>query len=259
MLNGTGPVIIANTLYYISIAQQIIFSLSVPDYFARTGILADSNVLVYVNGVRQVPNKDYIVDVPNNRITLVWPTAVGSSVIFDLTTLSTLVPPTPPPIIVANTLYYLATAGQTIFNLTVPDYFGRTGTLVNTNVLVYVDGGRLVPNISFTINIASNTITLISPAGLGSSVIFDMSAGPPPPGLGTPISMETKTIATQNVIPNLTYSPDSNVLVLFYNGMAFFATGSNPAFTVSGNVLTWTSTLYTLLVGATVIVEYTHA
>ena len=49
------------------------------------------------------------------------------------------------PIAISNTLYYVATGGQTIFHLSTPDKFAHTGELSDHSVLVYAGGYRQVP------------------------------------------------------------------------------------------------------------------
>src|SRR4029077_6169819 len=71
LLFGYGPIAIANTLYYNAIASQTVFYLGTPDEFHRVGTLVDSNVLVYVNGLRKEPVDDYTVSVRHNTITFI--------------------------------------------------------------------------------------------------------------------------------------------------------------------------------------------
>jgi hypothetical protein len=83
----------------------------------------------------------------------------------------------PAPVIISNTLYYTAIAQQIIFNLSTPDDLGRTGVLADSNVNVYSNGSRLEINKSYTVDVANNRITLVWPAGVGQSVIFDLLSG----------------------------------------------------------------------------------
>ena len=101
-------------------------------------------------------------------------------------------------------------------------------------------------------------MTLTFPAGAGEPVVIELTTPPPPPPTlgGTIPKMESLTIATMNVLPNLAYAPDGAMLMLFVNGQAFFPPTS---FTVSGTAITWVSTLFSVPLGAAVIAVYTHA
>jgi hypothetical protein len=260
-----GPVQISETLYYLATAEQTIFPLSTPDQFNQTSMLVDSNVLVYAGGDRQVPVDDYTLNVAANEIIFLQPLTVGEEVVFDLVTVP---PPIPPPIqlnsaIIATTLYYIATAGQTVFYLATPDEFNNIASIGNNSLLVFLNGTRLVHTDSYTVDVPNNRVILSYPAGVGESVIFDLVAPAPaplpPPTVPGTIKMEALAITVANFIPNLTYVPDGNMLVLFVNGTAFFPIGPDKAFTYTGKTLAWTSTVYSLPVGATVIAVYTHA
>lgn len=84
------------------------------------------------------------------------------------------------PIIVSNTLYYYATAGQTVFSLDVPDEFGHIGTLSDASVLVYSTGDRRIPADNFTVSVGGNKVVFINPLAAGTSVVFDLLHPPPP-------------------------------------------------------------------------------
>lgn len=177
-----------------------------------------------------------------------------------------VVPPGPP---VATSLYYTATAGQTVFPLDTPDEFGNVATIGDEALFVYRSGNRLVYFDGYTVDVPDNTITLRYPAGAGEPIVFDVvsstsegpagPAGPPGPTGGTLIAMDALPITTLNVIPPLSFTPDGVVLMLMVNGTTFFAVGPDAAFTVSGKVLTWTSTTFSIPPGAAVIAVYTHA
>lgn len=179
------------------------------------------------------------------------------------------VPPSPPVFPVATSLYYTATAGQTAFPLQTPDEFGNVATIGDEALFVYRSGNRLVYFDGYTVDAPGNTVTLRYPAGAGEPIVFDVvsstSTGPPgPPGPAGPgggmlIAMDALPISILNTIPPLSFAPDNVVLMLTINGTTFFAVGSQAAFTVSGNTLTWTSTLFSIPVGAAVIAVYSHA
>ena len=254
-----GPIVLANTLYYDATAGQTVFSLSTPDEFNRVGVLVNNNALVYVNGLRQEPVDDYTVNAGHNTITFMHPLAASAEVVFDLVSSP---PPLIPPVllndaIVATTLYYVATAGQNVFYLSTPDEFNNVGVMTANEVQVYRSGNRLVPVDAYTLDVANNRVLLVYPAGVGEPIIIELINPAPPPVLsGTVPRMESLTIATVNVLPNLSFAPDGNMTMLFVNGTAFFPP---TAFTVNGKTLTWVSTSFSVPVGAAVFAVYTHA
>jgi hypothetical protein len=76
-------------------------------------------------------------------------------------------------------------------------------------------------------------------------------------GSGTPgIYMEPKTITAPNVIPPLLFVPNGNVFLLIVNGRTFTLVDQPPAFTVSGQVITWSSAIYGLNPGDDVVAVY---
>ena len=262
LLYGPGPVIISSTLYYTAKDKQILFSLGTPDNFGRNGLLADANVNVYVNGSRLVPSHDYIIDVPNNKITLTRPAGVGESVTFDLLTPTTL----PPPIseaVAGMTLYYHAVAEQTVFPLDVPDINNNIAIIGTNSVLVYRNGNRQVPGDTYTVQAEANTITFTYPLGVGDEVVFDLMLPASFPPQISQAAMEALTISSEVVtggtLPPLSYAFDGSVITLFINGQAFSPIGPSIAFVVVGKVITWQSTLYSIPAGAAVIAVYTHA
>src|SRR4029077_12343280 len=185
LLFGYGPIAIANTLYYNAIASQTVFYLGTPDEFHRVGTLVDSNVLVYVNGLRKEPVDDYTVSVRHNTITFITALFVGAEVTFDLVT-----PQPPPPVwlpptlmtggVISTALYYFATNGQTVFFLWTPDRFNHIGSIAPSgNILVYVNGLRKEPVDDYTINPTANTVTFTTPLTLNNEVGFDLVTLPP--------------------------------------------------------------------------------
>jgi hypothetical protein len=69
-------------------------------------------------------------------------------------------------------------------------------------------------------------------------------------------NMEPLTIATANVIPPLSYPPVGGLLMLVVNGATF--TPDDGSFTYSGNTITWTSTIYSVNPGDTVVAIYSY-
>jgi hypothetical protein len=259
LLYGPSPVIISSTLYYIALAQQTVFPLDTPDEFGRTGTAAGSGVVVYVNGSRLVPINDYMVDLANNQIILVWPAGVGNSVIIDLTAPPVMVT-NPMPNILSSSFYYSATAGQTTFPLSVADLMGNTTILTTPDVGVFRNGARQIAN-TYTVDLVHNQIVLNRPAGVGESIIFDLidpTSGEIGSGAAT-VHMEPLTVSAGNVLSNLSFVADGGLMILFVNGAPMFPIGSQAAFSVNGQVITWTSTSYAVPVGAVVIAVYTHA
>jgi hypothetical protein len=159
------------------------------------------------------------------------------------------------PVIVSKSLYYVATAAQTVFNLSTPDYFGSTGVLSNANVLVLANGSRLVPTTGYTVNVGANTVTLAYPAGPGESIIFDLVT----PSASSTIQMDALIVVSPNLLPNLTFNTDGNMVVLYYKGLAYFPVGVSPNFSFAGNALTWLNPSVILGVGAVVYAIYTHS
>lgn len=167
------------------------------------------------------------------------------------------------PVILSKTLYYIASAGQTLFNLSTPDVFGQVGIMDGNNVLVYVDGDRKVPITDYTIDAYHNQIILVAPATAGESVIIDLvemipTPIPTPPLGNISIFMESLTIIGLNVLSPLTFIPDGSVLMLFINGMAFFPVGPDTAFSMLGKVVVWSSATFSIAPGAAVVAVYTH-
>ena len=165
-----------------------------------------------------------------------------------------------------QTRYYLATSGQTAFPLTTPDLFGKLYSLNSTSDLaVYRNGQRLIPDPGggvggYTVNVAASTVVLTWPAGDGEQLAIDIyqvlgsSAA-----ASTLVDDEALTITTTNVFPALQRTPDNVVFTLFVDGRPFFPIGPAAAFTISGNMITWTSTTYSVPPGAEVIAQYSAA
>ena len=78
-----------------------------------------------------------------------------------------------------QSLYYLATAGQTVFTMLVPDRNGQTFGFNAANpegLETFVNGVRVEPTFDFTLDIPSSTVTFLRPLSLNSLVIFDLLA-----------------------------------------------------------------------------------
>ena len=195
-------------------------------------------------------------------MTFTSPLAAGEIAVFDLLSPPPPTPIIPPPIllesgIISTTLYYVGVGGQTVFNLGTPDEFSNVGEMTENGVQVYRSGNRLTFTDGYTLDVLSNTVTLIYPVGDGEPIIIELTTLPPPPPIlsGTIPKMENLTITTLNIIPNLSFAPDGAMLMLFVNGAAFFPP---TAFTVSGNTLTWVNPFFSVPPGAAVIAVYTH-
>lgn len=75
--------------------------------------------------------------------------------------------------------------------------------------------------------------------------------------VGQAVSMEQKTITTTNVIPPMNQTPSSAVFELIVNGRTFTLVDPEPSFTITGNVVTWVNSNYSLNPGDDVIAIYT--
>lgn len=76
---------------------------------------------------------------------------------------------------------------------------------------------------------------------------------------GASISMEQLTIATYNVLPNIS-NPyvAGGLFLLIINGQVFVPAGSSPDFSVSGVNLTWNSTVFGVNPGDSVFAVYSY-
>lgn len=86
---------------------------------------------------------------------------------------------------ISSTLYYVATAGQTVFPLTTPDIYGHSYTLqVGQGVVAHMTGVRLTPDDGsgtkgdYTVSIPASTLTLVTGAPAGVVVAVDALALP---------------------------------------------------------------------------------
>jgi hypothetical protein len=82
-----------------------------------------------------------------------------------------------PAMATSSSLYYLATAGQTVFPLSVADRFGRTFAFNQTateGLHGLVNGVRLEPTIDFTVDTVASTVTFARGLAVNSIVTFDI-------------------------------------------------------------------------------------
>jgi hypothetical protein len=167
------------SLYYIATNKQTTFNLSTPDLFNNVYTLQTKDVVhVDVSGSRLIPDNGtgiggYTVNNSTNTVTLVRPAATSSQVIIEVFS--------PPPALVATlsaSLYYIATNGQTTFNLGTPDFFNNSYVLQPNNVVhVNVSGARYMPDDGSGTGgytIAGNVITLVHPAAPGAQISIDV-------------------------------------------------------------------------------------
>ena len=94
-----------------------------------------------------------------------------------------------------SSLYYSATAGQTVFPLSVVDLNGRTFAFTQTapeGLAAHVNGLRLEIIFDFTVNVTTSTVTFLNPLSAGARVIFDLLA-PLPTGVYLPLTGGTMT------------------------------------------------------------------
>ena len=76
-----------------------------------------------------------------------------------------------------SSLYYLSSAGQTVFPLTTADHFGASFSFSQTKpegLHVLVNGVRIIPTDDYAVNLASSTVTLARPMILNAVVGFDI-------------------------------------------------------------------------------------
>jgi hypothetical protein len=70
-------------------------------------------------------------------------------------------------------------------------------------------------------------------------------------------TMEQVAITALNALAPLSKVADGNFIELFVDGRPFFPVGTTPDFSVSGKVVTWLNTIFSLIPGSTVIAVYT--
>ena len=167
-----------------------------------------------------------------------------------------------PSAMIAETLYYHATAAQTVFNLGTLDQSGNTGVLsLDAPVMVYANGNRMPLGDAYTVDVPHNTITFLYPLGLGDSVVFDVASIRPPPLTG-PSAVEAlyyHATAAQTVFNLGTPDQSGNTGVLSSTApVMVYANGNRmppgDAYTVntSNNTITF---LYPLGLGDSVVFD----
>lgn len=72
------------------------------------------------------------------------------------------------------------------------------------------------------------------------------------------IKMEELVILTPNVLPALSKPYSGNMFLLIVNGYTFVPVGSPAPFTVSGITVTWTSTVFGINPGDSVVAVYSY-
>ena len=70
-----------------------------------------------------------------------------------------------------------------------------------------------------------------------------------------PISEAVPVIGV-NALGHLSQTPASNAVTLSVNGRSFFNVGSSADFSVSGNAITWLSSIYSVAPGDDVVASY---
>lgn len=68
--------------------------------------------------------------------------------------------------------------------------------------------------------------------------------------------MDALTITVANTFPPLSLTPNLNLFLLIINGSVFTPVGASPPFSVSGTTITWTSLLYAVNPGDSVVAVY---
>lgn len=159
-------------------------------------------------------------------------------------------------------LYYVVGNNpQQVFPLGVPDVFGNNYVLSASSAIeVFANGTRLMPDDgtgrgAYTINMINNTLTLLYPAGQGEIITIDVDSLYVPIQLTNQLKLELCTVTATNILAPLLFAPDGNVIIVFLNGVAHFMTD----FTVSGKQITWTSAVFSFVVGDSVVCLYTHS
>jgi predicted NAD/FAD-dependent oxidoreductase len=69
-------------------------------------------------------------------------------------------------------------------------------------------------------------------------------------------SMESLSIVVQNTIPDVAYQPVGRLFMLVINGSTF--TPDDGSFTVSGQSIDWTSSIYSVQPSDTVVAIYSY-
>ena len=102
---------------------------------------------------------------------------------------------------VTASLYYVATANQTIFPLTTVDRFGHNFVFNQTvpeGVQTLINGLRVEPQIDFTVDTTDSIVTLVHPRAAGDVVIFDLLV----PALALTPSGSANTLLVSPITPD---------------------------------------------------------
>ena len=140
--------------------------------------------------------------------------------------------------------------------LTFPDWTPRTGGNVGANFTIggLTDDAHFMPN-ALEIERRTNEVSVaqdpLTALGVATKQYVDAHT--------TPIMQEPLTILTANVLPPLSHTPVGGLMQLIVNGRVFCPVGTQPPFTVSGNAITWTSTIWSIAPGSDVIAVYSYA
>ena len=164
------------------------------------------------------------------------------------------------------TLVYQAVEGQADFSLSEPDHFGNTYPLSISNALhVTVNGVRFIEDDGtgtfgeYTINIGSNTVTLLTPLNDGDIAVFDIfNINVQTVSLANTIETQPLTVLGPDTLSALAFVPDGAMTIIYVNGRAFSDDAVPPSFTVSGRTVTWVDPIYSISVGDDVVASYTY-
>lgn len=100
--------------------------------------------------------------------------------------------------------------------------------------------------------------------GFNEWITIDACVCPPPSGGGdegmavTPV-IEAVVVTGVNALAPLAHVPLPNPVTLMVNGRGFFPVGSPPDFSVSGNIITWLSTIYAVSPSDDVVALYYYS
>lgn len=164
------------------------------------------------------------------------------------------------------TLVYSAQVGQADFSLSLPDHFGNSYPLSISNALhVTVDGVRFIEDDgsgsfgNYTVNIGSNTVTLLAPLNGGNDVVFDVfNINVQDVTLDSAINTQPLIVTAPNTLSSLAFVPNGSMTIVYVNGRAFSDDSIPPSFTVTGQLITWVDPLLSINPGDEVIAAYTY-
>ena len=164
------------------------------------------------------------------------------------------------------TLIYSAQVEQTDFSLSLPDHFGNSYPLSISNALhVTVDGVRFIEDDgsgsfgNYTVNIGSNTVTLLVPLSGGNDVVFDVfNINVQDVTLDSAINTQPLIVTAPNTLSALAFVPNGSMTIIYVNGRAFSDNSIPPSFTVTGQLITWVDPLISIAPTDEVIAAYTY-